>query len=281
MRRKLLCGLLAALLAIASPAMADGGVAGAEDMTDVIDIVPEGAEPVTAAQLREGVWPVAVDSSSAMFKVTGCDLTVADGALTATLYMKSEAYSYMYPGPAEDAALAPESDWVPLETLDDGKLAFTLPVDALDAGYTCAAFSARKQLWYPRTLVFRADSLPLEAWREECLVTAATLGLADGSYTCGVVLEGEGRAALQSPAQLTVENGAVTARIVFSTKKIDYVLVAGERYEPVSMEQGAEFLVPVAAFGRKLTIVVDSTAIKPAVEVTYTMTFDETTIAAD
>ena len=39
----------------------------------------------------------------------------------------------------------------------------------------------------------------------------------------------------------------VTAEIVFSTKKIDYVIVGGQRYEPIRTEGGAAFLVPVAA----------------------------------
>jgi len=277
MAKRWLAALLALLL-LGGAAGASGGVAGAEDMTDVIDIVPEGAEAVTARQLREGTWPVEVDVSSSMFKVTGCNLTVAGDGMTATLYMKSEAYSYMYPGAAEEAARAGEGEWTALETREDGRFAFTLPVDALDAACECAAYSARKELWYPRTLVFRADSLPLEAWRAEYLVTAETLGLADGAYTCAVLLEGAGRATLQTPARLIVAGGAVTARIVFSTQKIDYVLVEGERFEPVDTQEGAAFEVPVAAFGKRLTIVADSTAILPATEVRYTMRFDADTI---
>lgn len=281
-RTLILC--LAALLALAPAALAEGeidtsGIAGEADMTDVIDIAPEGAEPVTAERLNEGTYSVAVDVSSAMFKVIGCDLTVKDGTMTAALYMKSEAYSYMFPGSAEEAAQAEKDALVPLQEAEDGQLFFTLPVDALDAGYVCAAFSARKQLWYPRMLVFRADSLPLGAWKSEYLVTAETLGLADGEYACEVRLEGEGRAALLSPAKLTVEGGQCAAEIVFSTKKIDYVIVGGEKYEPVSTENGAAFVVPVAAFGLKLALIADSTAIKPAVEVQYSMTFDADTIA--
>ena len=281
MNTRILIALICAALLLSPAALAEttGGVAGASDMTDVIDIVPEGVEPVTAERLNDGVYSVDVDVSSSMFKATGCDLTVENGRMTALLYMKSEAYSHMYPGSAEDAARAEAADLIPLRETEDGRFAFTLPLDALDAGYECAAFSARKQLWYPRTLLFRADSLPLEAWKSEYLVTAETLGLADGAYTCDVALEGEGRATLASPAALTVKDGACTAEIVFSTKKIDYVIVGGERYEPVSADDGAAFVVPVAAFGLKLSIVADSTAIKPAVEVSYTMTFDGSTIA--
>ena len=281
MVRRIVVLLLSTLL-LAIPAFAEGvgGVADAADMTDVIDVVEAGMTPVTADMLNDGVYAVAVDASSAMFKVVGCDLTVSDGALTATLYMKSDAYSFMYPGPAEEAAGADEAALSALEASDDGSYAFTLPVDALDAGYECAAFSARKQLWYPRTLVFRADSLPPEAWKGEYRATAATLDLADGAYACAVTLEGEGRAALESPAALTVKDGECAARIVFGTAKIDYVIVDGERYELVNDGGNAAFEVPVVAFDVPLSIVVDSTAIKPAVEVPYSMTFDSASIAA-
>ena len=40
----------------------------------------------------------------------------------------------------------------------------TVPVEALDQGIPCAAFS-KKEKWYDRTLLFRAGSLPEEAWR--------------------------------------------------------------------------------------------------------------------
>ena len=60
--KKILTLFLAVLLALAPAALAQetgtGGIAGEEDMTDVIDIVPEGIEPVTAEQLNEGTWSV-------------------------------------------------------------------------------------------------------------------------------------------------------------------------------------------------------------------------------
>lgn len=277
---KRVIGLLLAVLFMVLPAVAEGagGVADASDMTDVIDVVDESMTPVAADRLNDGVYAVAVDASSAMFKVVGCELTVADGVMTAKLYMKSEAYSYMYPGPAEEAAQADTSALTRLEVTDDGSFVFTLPVDALDAGYECAAFSARKQLWYPRTLVFRADSLPLVAWKDEFLTTTETLELEDGAYTCAVALKGEGRATLESPVALQVEGGACVARIVFGTAKIDYVIVDGEKCAPMNDSGNATFDVPVAAFDLPLSIVMDSTAIKPAVEVQYTMTFDSATI---
>lgn len=270
--KKIIALLMCLLLGIAALAEAPdtSRIAGASEMTTVEDIVPEGMTPVTAEMLNDGTYSVAVESSSSMFKITACEITVAEGKLTAALHMKSEAYSYMFPGTAEEASRAAFEDLV---TLEDGT--FTLPVDALDAGYTCAAFSVKKQEWYPRTLLFRADSLPLEAWKQ--LTTAGSLGLADGDYSCAVTLTG-GNAALQSPAALHVAGGACTADIVFSTERIDYVIVNGQKIEPTATEGGAAFTVPVEAFGVALAITVDSTAMTPAVEVPCAMTFDAESI---
>ena len=126
-----LCALLVCVLTMTG-ASAEGSVAGESDMTDVIDIVPEGMTPVTADMLNDGTWFVNVDVSSSMFKVNGAEVTVEGGALTARLLMNSEAYSYMYPGEAEEAAAADESAWIALETDGEDVHSFTMPVEGLN-----------------------------------------------------------------------------------------------------------------------------------------------------
>ena len=277
MKRLFALLLALALLGCAAVAEVDTSrVADAADMTDAADVVQPGMTPVTAERLNDGIYQVAVDCSSSMFKIVGCALTVADGAMTCELTMKSDAYLYLYPGTAQEAAAAPQADLLPLRA-EGERYTFAFPVPALDAGVDCAAFSAKKQMWYPRTLLFRADSLPAEAWRDADAVTAASLGLADGAYLVDVALEG-GRAKLQSPARMVVEDGACRATLVFGTTKIDYVIVGGETYLPEDDPDGAAFTVPVAAFDRGLSVVVDSTAIQPAVEVNYTVTFDSASL---
>ena len=255
-----------------------GTVATEEEMTDVSELDTEGMAPVTAEMLNGGEYQVKVDSSSAMFKVVGCALTVDNGQMTVRLYMKSKAYTYMYPGTALDASRTPQNELAQLKE-DDIGMYFELPVDALDSPYICAALSDRKQAWYPRTLVFRSDSLPLEAFRADSLVTAESLGLADGIYECEAVLEGKGRTTVQSPALVTVNGNDLTARIVFSTAKIDYIIVSDEKYTPVSAEGGAAFDIPVTVFDQKIAVTVDSTAIKPATEVAYSITFFSGTLS--
>ncbi|MGX8693199.1 MAG: hypothetical protein ACSW8E_05505, partial [Clostridia bacterium] len=212
-------------------------VADASQMTTVEDVVQPGMVPVPATDLVDGEYPIAVDCSSSMFRIASCLLRVADGKMEADLTLNSDSYAWVYPGTAEDAARAPEADYVqPVSDGGEGKV-FTIPVEALDAGVLCAAYSVKKELWYDRTLCFRADSLPLEAFQPGVIVTPESLGLADGAYTVDVSLAGgSGKASVTSPARLTVENGLCTAEIEWSSPNYDYMLVNGEKLLPVNDE---------------------------------------------
>ncbi len=249
-------------------------VADASQMTAVEEVVEPGMTPVHADELRDGAYPVAVKSSSSMFKIADCALTVANGAMTAALTMSSDAYGYLFAGTAEAAAAADASAYIEPE----GRT-FVLPVEALDAGVACAAWSRNKELWYDRTLVFRADSLPLEAFRT--LVTAESLGLADGQYTVEAALTGgSGRASVQSPAKLTVEGGKAAAEIVWSSPNYDYMKVDGEQIAAEIVDGHSVCVIPVAVFDRPLAVVADTTAMSKPHEIEYSLTFDSATIKA-
>lgn len=70
--------------------------------------------------------------------------------------------------------------------------------------------------------------------------------LADGTYLAKVSLSGgSGRASVVSPAQVTLEQGQAVATIVWSSSSYEYMLVDGQRYEPVTLEGGSTFRIPV------------------------------------
>ena len=259
-------------------AVASGEETAAEQTLDTTGLVP-----VSAEDLKEGTYEISVESSSSMFKITSCTLTVKDGAMTAKMTMGGTGYLYVYMGTGEEAAKTAETDRIPFEENSDGTHSFTVPVKALNEVLPCAAFSKKKEKWYDRVLVFRADSLPDDAYLESKQVTAESLGLADGSYTVKVSMEGgSGRVTVESPATLTVKDQKAVATVVWSSPNYDYMKVGEEKFLPVN--QGGEtsmFEIPVTVFDRKMAVSADTTAMSTPHEIEYTLQFDSASIKAE
>ena len=235
--------------------------------------------PVYADSLKDGSYTVTVDSSSSMFRIVDCTLTVENGQMSAEMTMGGTGYLKVYMGTMDEAEKAPETDCIPFQALPDGAHSFTVPVEALDKPIDCAAFSKKKEAWYDRTLVFRADSLPAEAFSDGYFVTAETLGLSDGEYRCAVTLSGgSGRASIQSPAALRVENGEVFASILWASSSYDYMRIKDERYDALSNDGGSLFEIPVAYFDRPISVAADTTAMSTPHEIEYSLCFDSESI---
>lgn len=254
-------------------------VASADQMAPVENVVDPDLVPVYADALQDGTYDVTVDSSSSMFNITACELTVAGGKMTAVMHMGGTGYLYVFPGTGEEAAQAEESALIPYAQDKDGAHTFVFPVEALDMGVDCAAYSKKKELWYERTLVFRADSLPTEAFQEGSFATAESLGLADGNYTASVQLEGgSGKAKVDSPAALRVEGGRAFATIIWSSSNYDYMRIGEEKFLPLNAEGNSTFEIPVEYFDRRLVVYADTTAMSTPHEIEYTLCFDSASI---
>lgn len=254
-------------------------VASKDEMAPAEDIVDEDMEPVYAESIKDGVYSIKVDSSSSMFKIEECELTVADGKMTAVMTMGGTGYLKLCMGTGEEAAKASEEAYIPFVEDEEGRHTFEVPVEALDMGIDCAAFSKKKEKWYDRILVFRADSLPQDAFAEGTVTTLADLNLEDGSYQIEVGLEGgSGRATVDSPAKLVVADGTATATIIWSSSSYDYMRVNEEKIEPVTMEEHSVFEIPVPGFDWKVPVVADTIAMSTPHEIEYTLYFDSSTI---
>ena len=249
-------------------------VADASQMTTVEDVVEDGMVPVTGENLLDGDYAVAVDSSSSMFRIVEAALHVSEGKLNATITMSGTSYLFVYPGTAEEAVTAEESAWIGYTEDSEGRYCFTIPVEALDAGVSCAAYSRNKDLWYDRTLLFRADSLPKEAFREGFFVTPESLALAAGDYLVDVSLSGgSGKAKLASPAKLHVENGSCTATLVWGSKNYDYMRIGETKYLPLPDYETSAFEIPVEIFDRSMTVIADTVAMSEPHEIEYRLLF--------
>ncbi len=100
----------------------------------------------------------------------------------------------------------------------------------------------------------------------------------DGQYTVEVTLSGgSGRATVESPAELTVADGAATAVIVWSSPNYDYMLIGGTKYEPVNTGGNSTFEIPVV-LDEDMPAVADTTAMSTPHEIDYTLRFDSATL---
>lgn len=271
---------LAALLLVGCGA-AESAAPASESASEAASTVE--TAPAAEAALPDGVYTADFNTDSSMFHANeSCDgkgtLTVADGQMTMHVSLQSKKIVNLYLGMAADAA-DHEADWLQpttdTVTYSDGTseevYGFDIPVAAVDTDFQLAILGT-KGTWYDHT-VSVANAEPADE-------TAAEAP-ADGSYTCAVTLEGgSGRATVESPATLTVADGAMTATIVWSSPNYDYMLIDGEKYLPINTEGNSTFEIPVAALDTALAVTADTVAMSTPHEIDYTLTFASATLAA-
>ena len=113
-------------------------------------------------------------------------------------------------------------------------------------------------------------------------MTIDELQLADGNYTVEVTMEGgSGRATIESPTALSVEDGQAVAQITWSSNHYDYMIVGGEKYLPVSTDEHSVFEIPVAVYDEGMDVNGDTTAMSTPHEVEYTLTFASDSIRGE
>ena len=236
------------------------------------------------AQLPDGVYTAEFSTDSSMFHVSeACDgkgtLTVKDGVMTIHISLGSKKILNLYPGLAEDAAkdgavlLEPTTDTV---TYSDGMTeevyGFDVPVPVIGEEFDLALIGTKGK-WYDHKVKV---SDPVA---EGAADTFDLSTVEDGTYTIELTMEGgSGRASIQSPAQITVIDGAATATLEWSSPNYDYMLVNGEKYLPVNTEGNSVFEVPVEALDAPLTMIGDTVAMSTPHEVEYTVTFHSETL---
>lgn len=234
------------------------------------------------AALPDGVYTAEFDTDSSMFHANeACDgkgtLTVENGQMTFHVSLASTHIVNLYLGKASDAA-DHEADWLQpttdTVTYSDGTseevYGFDIPVTAVDTDFDLAILGTKGK-WYDHVVSVR-----------NAVQQAGTAAPADGTYTCDVTLEGgSGRAAVDSPAALTVADGKMTATIVWSSPNYDYMIVDGEKYLPTNTEGNSTFEIPVSALDTALDVTADTVAMSTPHEIEYTLTFDSASLKAN
>ena len=87
----------------------------------------EGEKPIYAADIADGTYSVEVKSSSSMFRVVDCQLTVSGDNMTAVMTMSGQGYGYLFMGTGEEALAADESAYIPFELNGEGQKTFKVP----------------------------------------------------------------------------------------------------------------------------------------------------------
>ena len=272
--------------ATASETTAETTATAAESTTETVtehetaaqnEVGFEGMTEVGADALNMGNYYVSVDSSSSMFKIADCILHVSDDGMNADIIIDSKSYDALYMGTEDEAKSAAET--IKYTENASGQSVFNVPVEALDKEIQCAALSAKKQEWYGRTLVFRADSLPDTAFKELRYATVSSLGLEDGEYTVDVKLDGgSGKASIESPTALTIKGGKALAKVRWSSDKYDKMVVQELEFTPTVTDGHSVFEIPVIGFDYKMPVSANTTAMSTPHMIDYTLTFDSTTI---
>lgn len=286
--------IIFALLIVLSVALfgCNGGGSVSDDQTAVAADYPA---------LADGTYTVKFTTDNTMFHVNEvCDgkatLTVSNGQMTVHLIMPSKNVVNLYPGLAEDAAkegaelINPTTESVTYpDGLSEEVYAFDVPVPYLDEEFDLALIGT-KEVWYDHKVVV---SSPIEEDETEATEEAEETEAADdtetetaesdelinggqvtGTYTCEFDFEGgSGRAYIESPAILNVDEEQVTATITWSSENYDYMIVDGEKYLPENTEGNSVFTIPVTVFDQPITVIGDTVAMSQPYEIEYTITF--------
>lgn len=277
--KKIISVLCAAVLAASLAGCVSSAASSvSESVEEVSAPASESTASESEAALPDGVYSAEFDTDSTMFRVNeACEgrgvLTVENGQMSIYIKLAGKGILNLYPGTAEQAQkegaelLEPVTDTVDYsDGTTDEVYAFTVPVPALDTEFD-VALVGKKGTWYDHK-VSVTDPQPLAD------DSAESEALADGIYTVEVALEGgSGRASVQSPAALTVENGEMTAKIIWSSKNYDLMIVDGTEYTPAYENDLSVFEIPVSALNTALPVQAETTAMSQPHMIDYTLTF--------
>lgn len=106
--------------------------------------------------------------------------------------------------------------------------------------------------------------------------------LTDGEYAIDVTMTGgSGKATIQSPTLLTLNDGIAYATITWSSSNYDYMIVDGQKYLNESEEDAnSRFMIPIADLTQDVPVIADTLAMGTPHEIQYVLTFDPASIAS-
>ena len=245
--------------------------------------------------IEDGTYVATFTTDNSMFHVSEANddrgiLTVENGEMTIHVSLQSKKIVNLYYGKAEDASkdgaelIEPTVDHVVYsDGYEEDVYGFDIPVPALDEEYDVALIGTKGN-WYDHKVVVSdpvpGDDIHATADAAESQSGTSVHDLEDGEHTVAVTLEGgSGKATIESPTPVRVDNGTVVLTVTWSSPHYDYMIVDGERYEPVNTEGNSVFEIPVQSLDEPLPLIADTTAMSQPHEIEYTITFDTSSIS--
>ncbi len=228
--------------------------------------------------LEDGTYVVDFTTDHAMFHVNDANndkgiLTVKDGQMTVHVSLQSKKIVNLYAGLSEDAKkdgaelIEPTVDRIDYgDGYYDDVYGFDIPVPYLDEEFDVALIGTHGN-WYDHKVVV---SNPVPG---DDIHAGTAIDLEDGEYQVETALEGgTGKASVDSPAKLVVKDGAATVTITWSSPYYDYMIVDGEKYEPINDEGNSVFEIPALKLNEPFKIIGDTTAMSEPHEIEYDLT---------
>lgn len=237
-----------------------------------------GADKAEKPELEDGTYTATFKSGHPMFHVNDANndrgiLTVKDGKMMIHVSLQSKKIINLFYGKSEDAKkdgaelIQPTKDKI---VYDDGYetevYGFDVPVPYLDREFDVSLLGTHGN-WYTHQVVV-SDPVP-----GDDLHAGSEMDLEDGEYEAELTLEGgTGKASVESPAKLVVEDGKATLTLKWSSQYYDYMKIDGEKYEPVNDEGNSVFEIPVTKLNEPIDVIADTTAMSQPHEIEYRLT---------
>ena len=286
-----------ALMLGSMPVLAESDSAKTESSGDAETADDKDASADKESTLEDGVYTAEFATDSSMFHVNEAndkkgELTVKDGKMTIHVSLVSKKIVNLFAGTAEDAQkdgaeiIEPTTDTVKYsDGYTEEVYGFDIPVPAIDEEFDVAILG-EKGKWYDHKVSIKnpvkddaATEKADDSDKKSDGQKLEDLKLEDGTYETEVTLTGgTGKATVESPAKVEIKDKEATATIIWSSPNYDYMIVDGEKYEPVNKDGNSTFEIPVSVFDAEMEVTADTVAMSTPHEIDYTLNFDSSSM---
>ena len=286
-----------ALMLGSMPVLAESDSAKTESSGDAENADDKDASADKESTLEDGVYTAEFETDSSMFHVNEAndkkgELTVKDGKMTIHVSLVSKKIVNLFAGTAEDAQkdgaeiIEPTTDTVKYsDGYTEEVYGFDIPVPAIDEEFDVAILG-EKGKWYDHKVSIKnpvkddaATEKADDSDKKSDGKKLEDLKLEDGTYETEVTLTGgTGKATVESPAKVEIKDKEATATIIWSSPNYDYMIVDGEKYEPVNKDGNSPFEIPVSVFDAEMEVTADTVAMSTPHEIDYTLNFDSSSM---